>query len=214
MLDRVNASKNFGVSEFRPDEVAELKKNAKCALRKKLRTLREALPAAAAAARSERIVERLTAHPRVQAASGVALFWPMLDRREVDLRSLDEQLRARGCRLFYPFMERDSAGDITTGFRRVDNCDQLVSQGHRFVEPLPSAPIAARGEIDVVIVPAVGATTDGHRLGYGAGFYDATLGDHCPPAFSIVVVYAFQLMLELPIEAHDLACDTVVSDDK
>jgi 5-formyltetrahydrofolate cyclo-ligase len=39
-----------------------------------------------------------------------------------------------------------------------------------------------------------------------------TLPDVSPPALSIVVAYSFQLLAELPLEAHDVACDAVVTD--
>jgi len=61
-------------------------------------------------------------------------------------------------------------------------------------------------------VPALAVASSGHRLGYGSGFYDATLPDFCPPALSIVVAYDFQLLAELPVSAHDIACDIVVTD--
>jgi 5-formyltetrahydrofolate cyclo-ligase len=61
-------------------------------------------------------------------------------------------------------------------------------------------------------VPALAATPDGHRLGYGKGFYDATLPDVCPPALAIAVVYSFQLLAELPVESHDHRCDLVATD--
>lgn len=185
---------------------------AKKAIRTKLSALRLALPERSAAARSERIVQRLLAHARLVQANGVALFWPMQQRREIDLRPLDLQLRQRGVRLYYPAMTAGAGGSIETSFRLVNSLDELVPRGKRFAEPPPEAPLAARGEIDVVVVPALAATPSGHRLGYGAGFYDATLPDICPPAFSIVVVNDFQLMLELPLEAHDYRCDEVVTD--
>lgn len=186
--------------------------SAKKAIRTKQRALRLALPERAAAARSERVVQRLLAHERVTLAKGVALFWPMLERREIDLRPLDLQLRARGARIYYPAMVANALGGIETSFRLVSNLNELAPRGKRFAEPPPEAPLATRGDIDVVVVPALAATPTGHRLGYGAGFYDATLPDICPPAFSIVVVNDFQLMLELPLETHDVRCDEVVTD--
>jgi 5-formyltetrahydrofolate cyclo-ligase len=194
------------------DELSEWSKSAKRVLRQKLRGLREALPEPAAEARSARIVERLLLQPRVSAAKAVALFWPILERREIDLRPLDVKLRARGVDVYYPFMARTDQGDITTGFRLVPEIGELAVRGQRFAEPSPTARLAERGDLDVVVVPALAATPLGHRLGYGSGFYDATLSEFCPPAFSIVVVHDFQLMLELPCEAHDRACDAVVTD--
>lgn len=212
MLMPVPSDKDLG--SLGPDgmELAQWSKSAKSALRQKLRALRQALPEASAAARSTRIVERLIRHPKILEAKGVALFWPMLERREIDLRPLDSHLRVRGVDLYYPFMDQSDHTTIATGFRLVASVEELAAREQRFAEPSPAARIAERGDINVVVVPALAATLDGHRLGYGAGFYDATLLDVCPPASSIVVVYDFQLMFELPVEPHDTACDDVVTD--
>lgn len=194
------------------DQTTLLTQAAKRALRQKLRALRQALPEAASAARSQRIVERLSQHPRLLAARGVALFWPMLDRREIDLRPLDRLLRSRGTAVYYPYMERTDERHYVTGFRVTATADELAVGAQRFAEPPAGARVAVRGDVDVVVVPALAATPDGDRLGYGAGFYDATLPDICPPAYSIAVVHDFQLLVELPGLPHDWPCDEVVTD--
>ena len=194
------------------DDRADWAKRAKAVLRQKQRALRQALPETAARARSARIVEGLLQHPKLSTAKSVALFWPMIERREIDLRPLDAELRVRGVALYYPFMTRTEGGDMLTGFRFAASVEELVVREQRFAEPPATASIAQRGDVDVVVVPALAATLDGQRLGYGSGFYDATLPDLCPPAFSIVVVHDFQLMLELPVESHDFGCGAVVSD--
>jgi 5-formyltetrahydrofolate cyclo-ligase len=195
-----------------PEEYSAFAIGAKKTLRKKLRALRSSLPLVRAAERSAVICERLRSHPSVEAARAVALFSPIVERREVDLRPLHETLRLRGVRLAYPFMEPTSDGGIETGFRFVSELSALVDRGRSFAEPAPTAPRVHRGEVDVVIVPALAVTLDGLRLGYGAGFYDVTLPDVCPPAQSIVVAYDFQRLLEVPTEPHDLRCDFVVTD--
>jgi 5-formyltetrahydrofolate cyclo-ligase len=186
---------------------------AKRELRRKLRALRAALPASAVSARSARIAERVLELEPFRAARAVALFWPIRDRNEVDLGAVDAAARAQHKRVYYPFM--DPSGDgYRTGFRRVDDVGLLAERGRGFAEPPPELPEAARGDVDLVIVPALAVAEDGHRLGYGAGFYDATLPDVCPPARSLVVAFAFQLVAELPPGEHDVACDWVVTDER
>ena len=99
-----------------------------------------------------------------------------------------------------------------TGFRRVLSQEELLERGSGFAEPPETAPVAQRGEIDWVVVPALAVDGTGHRIGYGGGYYDATLPDVCPPARSLVVAYDFQLLAELPAEQHDKSCDVVVTD--
>lgn len=182
-------------------------------LRARMRALLKALPASAVAARSGRIIERLQTLDAFQAARGVALFWPMEQSGEVDLRALDGLLEQRGIARYYPFMDATPAG-FTTGFRRITLSSELARGDRRFYEPPKGAPVAQAGDIDLVIVPALAVTPDGHRLGQGKGFYDVTLPDVAPPAHAVVVAYSFQLLAELPVEAHDRQCDSVVTDDQ
>ena len=191
--------------------LAALGQRAKKQLRARLGATRRALPASAVAARSARIVAALERLDLVAKARAVASFWPMEAAGEVDLRPLDRALEARGVARYFPFMDPKGEG-FSTGFRRVGSADELEERGRKFREPPRSAPVAARGDIDVVIVPALGVTPDGHRLGFGAGFYDATLPDVAPPALTIVVAFSFQVLGELFIEEHDVACDLVVTD--
>ena len=101
---------------------------------------------------------------------------------------------------------------IRTGFRLTTPPSELVERGRGFHEPPPDAPEAQRGDIDLVVVPALAVAVTGHRIGYGAGYYDATLPDVRPPALAVIVAFDFQLLAELPSEADDVACDLVVTD--
>jgi len=65
-----------------------------------------------------------------------------------------------------------------------------------------------------VLVPALALDSRGHRLGYGAGYYDRTLPRFCPPAVSIGVAYDFQLLVELPVTEGDVPCDWIVTDTR
>jgi 5-formyltetrahydrofolate cyclo-ligase len=176
-----------------------------------MRALRDAYPLASLAERSARIVERLSALECFVAARAVALFWPL--PREVDVRELDVRARAAGKRVYYPVLDPIPSG-FSTGFARVDDVSELSPRSQAFHEPKEHAPRAARGEIDLVVVPALALSANGHRLGYGSGFYDATLPDFKPPATSVVVGYDFQLLAELPELEHDVASDFVITDSQ
>lgn len=199
------------VPDLGSEEMKAFMAQAKRQIRRQMRSVRAAIPEAAVATRSARIVETLRELPLLRAAKALALFWPISDRREVDLRELDAWARSDGKSLYYPFMDPTPDG-YRTGFRPASNPSALANRGRGFLEPPPEAPAAVAGDVDVVCVPALAVSADGHRIGYGAGFYDATLPDVCPPARSVCVAFSFQLLAEVPRQEHDLACDIVVTD--
>lgn len=188
-----------------------LRDRAKRQLRSRMKALRAAHPEPQRAERSRAVVERVLALPEYEAARSVGLFWPMLERQELDVRALDVAARAAQKAVYYPYLEPHGDGFVT-GFRRVESTSELAERGRHFHEPPSTAPRAERGDLDVVIVPALAVASSGHRLGYGSGFYDATLPDVCPPAIAIAVAFEFQLLAELPASERDVACAVIVTD--
>ncbi len=195
--------------EIDPEAEQELRYRAKAALRQRARALRNAIPREAALARSARIAERIEKLPFVAAASRVALFHPIEGRNEVDLTALGDRLRARGVRVAYPSIEPDTR--VMT-FRFVDDPRAMEERGLGFCEPAPEAEEATA--LDVVLVPALQIDGRGHRIGYGAGFYDRTLPRFAPPARSVGVAFDFQLVAEVPDTPGDVALSLVVTDSR
>ena len=67
--------------------------------------------------------------------------------------------------------------------------------------------------IDVVIVPGTAFTRGGDRLGQGGGWYDRFLRTVRPDCVTVGVAFGPQIVDELPVEAHDVRLDHVVTDD-
>jgi 5-formyltetrahydrofolate cyclo-ligase len=201
------------VSELDPELLASITGRAKRQIRARMRSVRQAYPENVILTKSAALVARLLELPAIQQARSVALFVAMRERREVDLQTLAEQLLTQNKQLYYPFMDPSERG-FRTGFRRVSTLEDLRDRGQKFAEPPHEAPEAKRGDIDVVIVPALAVSADGHRVGYGAGYYDATLPDVAPPAQTVIVAFDFQLLAELPHEPHDRAGDWIVTDKR
>jgi 5-formyltetrahydrofolate cyclo-ligase len=188
-----------------------LRARVKTELRKRMRSLRKALPPAACAHRSARIAERLGALEPIARARAVCLFWPIEDRHEVDLRPFDARLRERGVRVAYPGIDPE-AGLMT--FRFVTHPDAMEPQGFGFREPSLLEPEALPREIDAIVVPALAVDPRGHRIGYGAGHYDRALPRFVPPAISIAVAFDFQLVAEAPDTGQDVRVGWIVTDGR
>lgn len=69
---------------------------------------------------------------------------------------------------------------------------------------------AAAAEPDVLIVPLLGFTADGRRLGQGGGHYDRWLAAHSS-AVAIGLAWDVQLLDDLPHETHDQPLTAVVT---
>ena len=87
---------------------------------------------------------------------------------------------------------------------------------HRLVKGIygtsyPDGQRAYRGPYDLIIVPGLAFDHNGYRLGYGGGYYDGFLTEH-PESYKVGVGYKFQLLDEVPIEAHDQRVDEVITE--
>lgn len=72
-------------------------------------------------------------------------------------------------------------------------------------------------EPDIVIVPMLAFDRHGHRLGYGGGYYDATLKELRSQKTIVAVgmAYAKQAVLfNLPLEDHDQRLDWIITPHK
>ncbi len=185
-----------------------LRRRVKAEIRKRMRGLRRALPQTAAAARSAAIVTRLEGLASLARARAVALFWPIAEQREVDLRALDGALRARSTRVAYPVLEDDRP----MAFRFCDALSTMEPHPLGFHCPPATAPLAGAGELDVVIVPALALDPRGHRIGYGGGYYDRALASLPGTTATVGVGYDFQLVAEVPDTEGDVPVHVVVTD--
>jgi 5-formyltetrahydrofolate cyclo-ligase len=184
-----------------------LRRRAKLMMRRRFKSHRRALPAAAAEARSAAIRERLLAE--IAQARAVGLFWPMQERREVDLRPLDTALRERGVRIAYPRCELDPRH---MAFHFVADLAAMAPAAMGYLEPTSDMPLVEG--LDVVVVPGLAFDARGYRIGYGGGFYDRALPRLCPPGTSIGVAFDFQLAADIPNTPGDVAVDRIVTDQR
>ena len=66
--------------------------------------------------------------------------------------------------------------------------------------------------LDVVLVPTVGISPTGVRLGYGHGFYDRFLSEHKTTTISLTLEK--QIIKNIPKSEHDIIIDWIVTEDR
>jgi 5-formyltetrahydrofolate cyclo-ligase len=172
-----------------------------------MRALRTQAKGEASAARSARIVAKLQQLPIVCSALRIAVFWPMTARNEVDLRDFSAWLHARNVEVGLPCVSADREG---MQFRRMEHGAALEAGTTGPLQPLESAPLM--DQFDVVIVPALLVDARGHRIGYGAGYYDRYLAGLSSTTTTIAVAYDYQLVAEVPNQPWDIAVSMVATD--
>ena len=84
-----------------------------------------------------------------------------------------------------------------------------VSKGYAGIpEPIADGPEAADPEA-LVLMPGLVFDPQGHRIGYGGGFYDKFLSRE-PNHPTVALCYDFQVLPELETEEFDIPVDTVL----
>lgn len=142
----------------------------------------------------------------VEPGQVVSGFWPM--RSEVDVRPLMFALRERGGRLTLPaILDRQ-----TIVFRELLRGAALVDMGFGTAGPGPEAEVL---EPELMLVPMAAFDRRGHRIGYGAGYYDRAIGRlRASGRHPRLVGIAFdcQQVDVVPDEAHDVRLDAIVTE--
>jgi 5-formyltetrahydrofolate cyclo-ligase len=72
--------------------------------------------------------------------------------------------------------------------------------------------VASLADIDFVLVPGLGFTRGGGRLGYGRGYYDRLLKQRDRRTALVAGAFDVQMVDFIPMDAHDVAVDLVVTE--
>lgn len=67
---------------------------------------------------------------------------------------------------------------------------------------------------DVLVIPMLGYTREGYRLGYGTGFYDRTIANLrlLKPIKTVGLAFSMQEANEMPVEEHDIKMDVIITE--
>lgn len=142
------------------------------------------------------------------APATVAAFWPMAD--EPDLRPLLSQWVENGVAVALPVVRERNA---PLAFLPWTPDAELRAGPYGIQEPVAGAEVLP----DVVLVPTLGYTDQGDRLGYGGGYYDRTLAalrERGHPFVTIGIAWSCgELDADYVPAAHDYPLDAVLTQD-
>ena len=136
----------------------------------------------------------------------VSGFWPM--RSEVDVRPMMFALREHGARLCLPAILDKS----TIAFRELVRGAPLVEMGFGTHGPGGEAEVL---DPDIMLIPLAAFDGRGHRIGYGAGYYDRAIGrlqDAGKQPRLIGIAFDCQEVSEVPDEPHDVVIPEILTE--
>jgi 5-formyltetrahydrofolate cyclo-ligase len=179
----------------------------KAAMRQELSARRKAMSPDLLDARGLKVQSRFLATPYYQRARTVALYAPI--RGEVPTRDILTAALADGKRVCYPLSHVH--GRILS-FRAVTSESELEPGRLGVREPNSASELIPVERIDLFVVPGLGFTRDGKRLGRGGGYYDATLKAAAETSRRVGLAFTDQIVDELPTNGEDVPMDLVVSE--
>lgn len=152
---------------------------------------------------AKQIQKNLKKIPSFLKAKKVGAYYPI--GSEVRTQDIMQEILSNGVELFLPRVNKK-----TIEFRRITGFDDLEKASFDVLEPKEECPID--NELDIVLVPTVGITPEGVRLGYGQGFYDRFLESNKVETISLVLEK--QVVKNIPHDGHDRIIDWVATEER
>lgn len=182
------------------NDVQEQKKQ----LRKRISALLKALPEAYRASASDRIQEKVLASQAYRDASRVFLYLSMPTEPETG-RIIRDAL-SNGKAVYVP----KCVSKTEMLAVRIRSTDELAPGAYGILEPITFTETIEPDALDLILVPCVSASTDGKRLGHGAGYYDRFLCQNADK--TICLCFGQALCADIPTGETDVRMRYVISE--
>ena len=175
----------------------------KAALRKHLLEKRDATSAEFRDISSKKIHQNLRQVDSYSNSQNIACYFPI--GSEVDTHNIMLDVLENGKNMLLPKIV-----DTNLEFYVIPNLEKLEKGVFDIMEPKDSCKKAEK--IDCILVPTVGVSKLGDRLGYGRGYYDKFLSS--TDAVKISLTYSKQIVKSIPNDSHDIKIDLIITEDE
>ena len=170
-------------------------------LRRKIREQKRAMTPEEIESASEKLKELFLATDQYRRAKTVYGYLPY--NQEVRTVPILEQALADGKQVAVPKVYGDEMR-----FIYLNDLTRVAVSDFGIPEPVEDGPVAD-DPTALVLMPGLAFDKEGHRIGYGGGFYDKFLAEE-PEHPTIALCYTFQVVNELPTEEFDIPVDQVL----
>jgi len=152
---------------------------------------------------SEKIQKRLKKINAFRDAQKIGLYYPI--GSEILTQDIIQELISNGKDVFLPKVIGKKME-----FRKISDFSNLEKGSFDIMEPKDDCQID--NSLDVVLVPTVGISPFGVRLGYGHGFYDKFLAEHKVTTISLTLEK--QIVKNIPKSEHDIIINWIITEDR
>lgn len=170
-------------------------------LRARIRARKRQMTPEEIALRSEKLRQALLATEQYRNAGTIYGYLPY--NQEVRTVPILEQALRDGKQVAVPKVFGD-----TMRFILLPDLSRVAAGYAGIPEPVDDGPEAADPHA-LVLMPGLAFDREGHRIGYGGGFYDRFLAEE-PEHPTVALCYSFQLFPHLDVEAFDVPVDLVL----
>jgi 5-formyltetrahydrofolate cyclo-ligase len=187
------------------EQIVDAVLQEKAELRRAGQARRDALPAQLRQAAAEAIAAR--PFPlAISAGTIVSGFMPL--KSEINPLPLMRKLAGAGASLALPVVAGRGKPLIMRGWKWGE---PLVGGVWGIREPVPQAPTV---DPDILLVPLLAFDRAGHRIGYGAGYYDLTITQlrANKPIAAVGIAFAAQEIETVPTTDFDAPLDLVLTE--
>lgn len=170
-------------------------------LRRAIRERKRAMTAEEIEARSAVLAEKFAQSDAYKAAKTIYGYLPY--NQEVRTVPMLARALAEGKKVAVPKVYSDEMK-----FIYLDDLTQVAKGYAGIPEPIADGPVA-QDETALVLMPGLAFDREGHRIGYGGGFYDKFLARE-PHHPTLALCYDFQMQEHLETQEFDIPVDTVL----
>ncbi|HEX9022488.1 MAG TPA: 5-formyltetrahydrofolate cyclo-ligase [Geobacteraceae bacterium] len=180
----------------------------KRSLRQQMLVRREALSSDEWLASSRSAQDNVVSLEEYREAACIALYSPT--RNETDTAAILATAFHAGKRVLYPAVcGREMV------LRHVTGLECLESGCFGILEPCATGTDHGADEADLIVVPGVAFDQEGHRIGFGKGFYDRFLSHPGRKVHLVGLCHDFQVIDgAIPAERHDVRMEIIVTDKR
>lgn len=148
------------------------------------------------------ICQKIIKHEKYLCSMNIGLYKSLKD--EVDTSFLISYSLELGKNVYLPKVVDD---DLI--FYKISKNEKYVLSPFHVEEPVgDSSKEISIDDMDLIIVPGVVFDKEGHRMGYGKGYYDRYLNDSI---YKIGICFQEQLSLGVPVNENDVSMNEVIT---